>query len=97
MGRHGPVPVRSRPADDFNSNANKDDISFLGELRLGGSYDVTCNWRAVLAYRRWPSPAIANSVDQIPTDFTNAHYPGIIDSDSSIVVHGVQVGVECRY
>lgn len=80
-----------------NINATKDDISFLGELRLGGSYDLSCNWRAVLAYRALAVTGYANSVDQIPTDFTNRYYPAIIDSDSSIIVHGVQAGVECRY
>jgi hypothetical protein len=78
-------------------NSDKDDISFLGELRLGGSYDITCNWRAVLAYRALAITGVANSVDQIPTDFTNPQYASIIDSDSSIIVHGVQVGTEFRY
>jgi hypothetical protein len=40
---------------------------------------------------------IANSTDQVPSDFTNAEYVAIIDSDSSIIVHGVQIGAECRY
>ena len=83
--------------DLMSSETDKDDVSFLGELRLGGSYDVTCNWRAVLAYRAVAITGVANSVDQIPTDFTNAQYPGMIDSDSSIVVHGLQAGVECKY
>jgi len=81
----------------FNINSSKDDVSFLGELRLGGSYDVTCNWRAVAAYRAVAMTGYANSVDQIPTDFTNREFPGVIDSDASIIIHGVQVGAECRY
>jgi hypothetical protein len=36
---------------DATYRSNKDDLAFLGELRLGGSYDLSCNWRAVLAYR----------------------------------------------
>jgi hypothetical protein len=83
--------------EEFYVESDKDDISFLGELRLGGSYDVTCNWRAVAAYRAVAIAGIANSTDQVPSDFTNAEYVAIIDSDSSVIVHGVQVGAECRY
>ena len=81
------LPVRS----------DKDDIAFLGELRLGGSYDITCNWRAVAAYRAVAIAGMATSTDQIPDEFTNAEYVGIIDSDNSMIVHGLQVGAECRY
>jgi hypothetical protein len=81
----------------FNVSSDKDDISFLGELRLGGSYDISCNWRAVAAYRAVAIAGIATSTEQIPSDFTNSEWIAIIDSDSSVIVHGVQVGAECRY
>jgi hypothetical protein len=83
--------------ETFEVESDKNDISFLGELRLGGSYDINCNWRAVAAYRAVAIAGIANSTDQIPSDFTNYEYVQIIDSDSSVIVHGVQVGAECRY
>jgi hypothetical protein len=83
--------------EDFYVESDKTDISFLGELRLGGSYDITCNWRAVAAYRAVAVTGIATSTDQIPDDFTNAEWVAIIDSDNSLIVHGVQVGAECRY
>ena len=50
--RHGAVQRRS--GDEFDVESDKDDISFLGELRLGGSYDITCNWRASRPTARWP-------------------------------------------
>jgi hypothetical protein len=82
---------------DFYVESNKDDISFLGELRLGGSYDISCNWRAVLAYRAIALAGVATSTDQIPDEFTNAEWVAIIDSDNSMIIHGVQAGAECRY
>jgi hypothetical protein len=87
----------AQAGEDFDVESDKDDISFLGELRLGGAYDISCNWRAVAAYRAVAIAGIANSTDQVPSDFTNYEYVQIIDSDSSIIVHGVQVGAECRY
>jgi hypothetical protein len=87
----------TQTGQDFNVESDKNDISFLGEMRLGGSYDINCNWRAVAAYRAVAITGLANSTDQIPSDFTNYEYVQIIDSDSSVIVHGVQVGAECRY
>jgi hypothetical protein len=83
--------------EDYEIESDKNDISFLGELRLGGSYDITCNWRAVAAYRAVAITGMANSTDQIPSDFTNYEYAQIIHSDNSLIVHGVQIGAECRY
>jgi hypothetical protein len=81
----------------FAVRSDKDDIAFLGELRLGGSYDVSCHWRAVAAYRAVAVAGLATSSDQIPDEFTNREYVAIIDSDNSLIVHGLQLGAECRY
>jgi hypothetical protein len=83
--------------ESFNVRSNKDTVSFLGELRLGGSYDVTCHWRAVVAYRAVAMTGIATSVEQIPGEFSSRAEVAHIDADSSLVVHGIQIGGECRY
>ena len=75
--------------------SSKDDVAFLGELRIGGSYDISCHWRAVLAYRAVGITGIASSTD-LP-DFTDVSDAQHINSDRSVVIHGVQAGVECRY
>lgn len=82
---------------DATINSSKDSVSFLGELRFGGSYDISCNWRAVLAYRAVAVTGVALSSGQLEQDFANWAENARINSDSSIVVHGVQAGVECRY
>lgn len=83
--------------ETMSVRSNKDDIAFLGELRLGGSYDISCNWRAVAAYRAVAVAGLATSTDQIPDEFTNSEYVAIIDSDNSMIIHGLQLGAECRY
>jgi hypothetical protein len=80
----------------FDIDDSTDDISFLGELRLGGSYDVTCNWRAILAYRAIAATGLATSVGQFPSNYYNSAEVGI-NSNDSMIVHGVQIGAECRY
>ncbi len=82
---------------DARINSTKDDLSFLGELRLGGSYDISCNWRAVLAYRAVAITGVGLASGQIASDMSNWSEAARINSDSSIIIHGVQAGVECRY
>jgi hypothetical protein len=77
--------------------SKKDDVAFLGELRLGGSYDFNCNWRGVLAYRAIGLSGIATSVGQIPDNFSDRADVAQINSDNSMIIHGLQTGVECRY
>ncbi len=82
---------------DFNVKSNKNSVAFLGELRVGTAYDITCNWRAVVAYRAVAITGLATSFDQMPNDYSDSAYVGIIDSDNSMIIHGIQTGVECRY
>jgi hypothetical protein len=82
---------------DATVRSNKDDVAFMGEMMLGGSYDFTCNWRGILAYRAIAISGVALSTDQIPEDFSNEEHVALIDSNGSLIIHGVQAGVECRY
>jgi hypothetical protein len=77
--------------------SNKDDVAFMGEMMLGGSYNFNCNWRGILAYRAIAISGVALSTDQIPEDFSNEAQVALIDSNGSLIIHGVQAGVECRY
>jgi hypothetical protein len=33
----------------------------------------------------------------MPEDFSNREEVALIDSNGSLIIHGVQAGVECRY
>jgi hypothetical protein len=76
---------------------HRDDIAFLGELRAGCSYDINCHWRAVAAYRAVAMTGVATALSQIPDNFSNSDEVGHINTDNSLVIHGIQTGVECRY
>ena len=84
-------------AREARVNSTKDDLSFLGEMRLGGSYDISCNWRAVLAYRAVAITGVGLASNQIGSEMSNWAEASRINSDGSIIIHGVQAGVECRY
>jgi hypothetical protein len=77
--------------------AEKDDIAFAGEMLIGTSYNFTCNCRGVLAYRAIAISGIGLSVDQIPENFANEAEVALVDSNGSLIIHGVQIGTEWRY
>jgi hypothetical protein len=76
---------------------SKDALAFLGELRAGGSYDLTCHCRLVAAYRALALTGVATSAGQFTNDFSSYETNAYIDSNQSMIVHGLQTGVECRY
>jgi hypothetical protein len=83
--------------ESFDVHSTKDAVAFLGELRVGAAYDVTCHWRGVVAYRAVALTGIATSTGQIPDNFSSRAEVAQINSDNSMIIHGVQVGAECRY
>lgn len=81
----------------FNVRSNKDAVAFLGELRVGAGYDISCHWRGVVAYRAVAITGLATSTAQMDNDYMDHGTVAIIDSDNSTIIHGAQVGAECRY
>ncbi len=81
----------------FNVRSSKDSVAFLGELRVGTAYEISCHWRAVVAYRAVALTGLATASAQLQSDYTNSASVGLIDSDNSVIIHGAQVGAECRY
>ncbi len=80
-----------------NVNSRKTDVSFLGELRAGFGYQVGCNCRLTTAYRVIAITGVALAGEQIPSNWSSSDYVGIIDSNDSLVLHGLQTGVEWKY
>ena len=87
----------TQDGSSFNVRTSKDSVAFLGELRVGTAYDITCHWRGVIAYRALALTGVATAADQMTNAYTDRATVGIISSDNSMIIHGAQVGVECRY
>ena len=87
----------TQDGSNFNVRSSKDSVAFLGELRVGTSYDISCHWRGVIAYRAVAITGLATSDEQLQNIYTDRYTVGLIDSDNSMIIHGVQVGAECRY
>ncbi len=77
--------------------SSKTDVSFLGEMRAGMGYQVACNCRLTLAYRVIAVTGVALAGEQIPNVWSSSDYVGIIDSNDSLVLHGIQWGAEWKF
>ncbi|MEO1497462.1 MAG: hypothetical protein AAFV43_09960 [Planctomycetota bacterium] len=78
-------------------SASETDVAFLGELRTGIGYQVGCNCRLTAAYRLIGVGGLALGVDNLPQDFTNANVVNHISNNGSVLLHGLQTGVEWSY
>jgi hypothetical protein len=79
--------------DAYNVMAEDDNYSFLGELRLGASYQCTCHCRLYGGYRAFGVTGVAVNYNQYAatTDMP------VINCDGSLFLHGLQTGVEFMY
>ncbi len=77
--------------------SEEDDISVVGEMRLGASYQAHDNWRIYGGWRVVGITGVARATEQIPSQFVTPAQVGVIDSDGSMLVHGLQAGIEFSY
>lgn len=85
--------------DTFDLRYEDDNVSVLGELRVGGSYQYSCNWRLFGGYRLLGISGIALASDQVlnQTAYNSASQVSYVDGDGSLFFHGLQGGIECTY
>lgn len=78
--------------------SSKQDVAFLGEARLGVGYQFLPCWRATVAWRVLALSGVAIAGEQVPANgFPNHAQLNYIDSNDSIILHGLQAGVECKF
>ncbi len=82
---------------NFNLMNTDNNVAFLGELRLGTSYQLTCNCRFYGGYRALGATGVALAANQMPTAFITPAQVGGIDSNGSYFIHGLQSGIEFTY
>jgi hypothetical protein len=81
----------------FYGNASKTDVSMIGELRLGASYQHSCNCRLYGGWRVVGVTGVALAQDQIPGAFVDPNQLAWVTNDGSLLLHGLQTGVEWNY
>lgn len=77
--------------------SSRNEVATIGELRLGVGYQVSCNCRLTAAYRLMGVSGVALAVEQVQGNFQNRELLSHIDGNDSILLHGLQTGVEFKY
>lgn len=84
--------------DGFMPNADKTDVSMIGELRLGASYQMTCHCRLYGGWRAMGITGLALATNQAPNQWlTSGQGSSYVNSGDSLILHGLQTGVEWNY
>jgi hypothetical protein len=84
--------------DNFDVNASKTDVAMLGEVRVGASYQATCRCRVYGGWRAMGISGLALAADQTPNAFlSSAQMSNYVNSNGSMILHGLQTGVEWNY
>ncbi len=81
----------------FAVSSSKDDVAFVGELRLGMAFQVRPHWRLYGGWRAVAISGIALPTNQIPMNFGDIPGVRIVDTNGSMVLHGLQFGAEINY
>ena len=85
-------------AENFDVTATKTDVSVLGEMRLGLSYQHNCRCRIYGGWRVIGITGVALATNQAPSAFIDAaHVANYINTNGSLILHGLQAGVEFNY
>jgi hypothetical protein len=84
--------------ENFDVWADKTDVSMIGELRLGVSYQATCRCRLYGGWRAMGVTGVALASNQAPAAFIDAaQLNNYVNSNGSLILHGLQAGVEWNY
>ena len=95
-GSAGNAVINNGPNNgrSFMVHNNKEDVSFLGELFVGGSYCLTNHWSVSGGYRAIAVTGLASPTDQIYPDLRGINDLYTIESTSSLVLHGAYFGAQ---
>jgi Putative beta barrel porin-7 (BBP7) len=87
--------INSGPSSgrQFDYSSSKNDLSTIGEADLGLGYLLSSSVRLTIGYRLIGVTGVALAPDQIPYNFTDANELRRIDSNGSLLLHGVYGGL----
>jgi hypothetical protein len=97
VGDYAVINNGSFAGQDYNASSNKDDLAFLGEIRVGTTYQFNQTWSAVLAYRALAVTGVALTADQISPNFAALGMAQSTNNDGELILHGIQAGLEARF
>ena len=94
MGAYGVINTGPYAATDYNFSSSKEDVSFIGELDFGMSYQFSQCARINFGYRAIAITGLALVPNQIPYNWTDQMEINRINSNGSLILHGAYAGLE---
>ncbi|MEE2641649.1 MAG: BBP7 family outer membrane beta-barrel protein [Planctomycetota bacterium] len=82
---------------DYDLQASKTDVAFLGEADLGVKYSINCNWNVGIGYRVVAVTGVALAPEQIPHNFADYHDAVHLDSNSGLILYGSYLRVQYNF
>jgi len=78
-------------------HSKKTDVTLLGQIDLGASYQIFNCCSAFMSYRALGIAGVANADDAIARDFNSLPDMNQINSSGSIILHGVNAGLQFQF
>ena len=85
--------------EDYRFDVTDNEVSFLGELFAGLTYDISHHWRVSGGYRAVTASDVARSVGNIPRagEFGSWERVQATNSTDSLLLHGAYLGLEYNW
>lgn len=81
----------------FELQTSKDDVSFVGQLDFGATFDLGCGLSLFGGYRAIFISGIGLADHQIPGGFTNSENIAYVETNAELILHGAQMGVQWQF
>jgi len=98
-GTSGTAVVNTGPdnGSNYDVTSTKNDVAFVGELRLGTSYHFMPRLLGTIGYRAVAITGVARAPSQIPREFQYIDTVADVNSAGSMILHGAFAGLEYNY
>lgn len=83
--------------EGFDIRSTKTDVSMMGQIDLGGAFQITQRWSLYGAYRAVGIAGVALADSQIPFFLADAAEFADIDSNGSVIIHGAVMGAQFNF
>jgi hypothetical protein len=96
-GSAGTATINNGPfnGQQWLVNSSKQAVSFIGELQLGGAYQLPSQWRLLANYRVVGVTGLALPTNQIyAADIRGINDVAFLNTNGNLFLHGVFVGAE---
>ena len=83
--------------DNYMISSSKTDVAFIGELGTGLNYRLSPKWSGLVGYRAIVASGVATAANQLPLQMSHLGNASNFNNNSSLILHGVNLGAVYNY